>query len=99
MELFGKRARKDCSVADDSDKQVTSHPHSVLSARGEVPTSSYNNSFRSLGLNEWICDSVSSMGYKKPTDIQRSCIPAILSGRDVLACAETGSGEDIKYNR
>jgi ATP-dependent RNA helicase DDX49/DBP8 len=94
MELFGKRARKECSVADDSERQITSYPHTVSSARGEILTSSYNNSFRNLGLNDWICGSVSSMGYKKPTDIQRSCIPAILSGRDVLACAETGSGKD-----
>jgi len=97
MELYGKRVRKDSSIADDSDQHLEPHIQPVPSARDEVTTKSYN-SFHSLGLNDWICDSVSSMGYKKPTDIQKSCIPAILSGRDVLACAETGSGEDI-YNR
>lgn len=53
--------------------------------------------FKDLGLCDWICSSTQSVGYKYPTEIQRACIPAIISGRDVLACAETGSGKTAAF--
>jgi len=37
-----------------------------------------------------VCD---SLGMKKATPVQSACIPPILGGRDVVACAETGSGK------
>mmetsp|Transcript_7872 Transcript_7872/g.15938 ORF Transcript_7872/g.15938 Transcript_7872/m.15938 type:complete len:533 (-) Transcript_7872:17-1615(-) len=54
-------------------------------------------SFADIGLCDWLCQSTNFMGFKKPTDIQKSCIPAILQGRDVLACAETGSGKTAAF--
>ncbi len=37
------------------------------------------------------------MGFRKPTPIQQACIPAILSGRSVIGCAETGSGKTAAF--
>lgn len=54
-------------------------------------------SFKDVGLCDWICASTAAVGYKRPTDIQSACIPAILDGRDVLACAETGSGKTAAF--
>lgn len=54
-------------------------------------------SFKELGLCEWICNSTKAMGYKRPTPIQSQCIPAILNGRDVIGCAETGSGKTATF--
>ena len=57
----------------------------------EAPSSSSAKySFSDLGLCDWLCTSTYKMGFRKPTDIQKACIPAILEGRDVFACAETG---------
>ncbi len=40
---------------------------------------------------------MSSLGFTEPTPIQLAAIPAALTGRDVLACAETGSGKTAAY--
>ena len=55
------------------------------------------NSFSDLGLCEWVQNSCRSMGFKKPFPIQKSCIPAILAQRDVMGCAETGSGKTAAF--
>ena len=53
--------------------------------------------FAELGLCDWLCKSTSAMGFHRPFDIQRACIPAILAGKDVMGCAETGSGKTAAF--
>jgi len=51
------------------------------------------SSFENCGLSKWVCAGCKGMGFRKPFPIQAACIPAILSGKDVMGCAETGSGK------
>ncbi len=53
--------------------------------------------FESLGLSRELLSAVKARGYTDPTPIQSAAIPAILSGRDVLACAQTGSGKTAAF--
>ncbi|MBT5861035.1 MAG: DEAD/DEAH box helicase, partial [Alphaproteobacteria bacterium] len=49
--------------------------------------------FSELGLSPEILRSVEEAGYTEPTPIQRKSIPVVLQGRDVLGCAQTGTGK------
>lgn len=54
-------------------------------------------SFSSLGLNASILNALTEQGYKEPSPIQQKAIPAVLSGRDVLAAAQTGTGKTAAF--
>ena len=55
------------------------------------------NSFTSLDLIEPIQRALAEEGYKQPTPIQASAIPPLLEGRDVLGCAQTGTGKTAAF--
>src|SRR5262245_50766061 len=54
-------------------------------------------SFSDLGLSSELLRAVSEKGYSTPTPIQLQAIPAVLSGRDVLAGAQTGTGKTAAF--
>ncbi len=54
-------------------------------------------SFASLGLSDLIVRAVTEHGYTEPTPIQKSAIPAVLGGRDLLAGAQTGTGKTAGF--
>lgn len=54
-------------------------------------------SFRNLNLIDPILLSLAEEGYTEPTDIQYQAIPLILSGRDMVACAQTGTGKSATF--
>ena len=49
--------------------------------------------FKDLGLSNELLQSINEIGYKIPTEIQKKAIPYILIGRDILGCAQTGTGK------
>ena len=53
--------------------------------------------FDDLRLNKPLLDAVHSAGYETPTPIQAKAIPLILDGRDLLACAQTGTGKTAAF--
>ena len=54
-------------------------------------------SFEELGLSNDILRAVADAGYTVPTPIQREAIPYVLMGRDVLGCAQTGTGKTAGF--
>jgi len=53
--------------------------------------------FSELGLAPAQVSACESLGYNTPTPIQRQAIPIILGGRDVIGCAETGTGKTAAF--
>ena len=54
-------------------------------------------SFNNLQLIEPVLKALSIEGYTKPTPIQEKSIPAILEGKDLLGCAQTGTGKTAAF--
>lgn len=53
--------------------------------------------FEALGLSETLLAALRELGYDEPTPIQAQAIPAMLSGRDVIAQAQTGTGKTAAF--
>jgi ATP-dependent RNA helicase DeaD len=64
-----------------------------------VPTTRAPTSagFSGLGLADLLLKAVAALGYEEPTPIQSATIPLILSGRDLLAQAATGTGKTAAF--
>jgi len=54
-------------------------------------------SFASLNLIPELLRAVEAQGYTEPTPIQAKAIPAILEGRDIMGCAQTGTGKTASF--
>ncbi len=55
------------------------------------------NGFTDLGLSPEILRAIDDMGYRTPTPIQAQAIPTVLMARDVLGCAQTGTGKTASF--
>jgi ATP-dependent RNA helicase RhlE len=55
------------------------------------------NQFNELGLSAQLVNTLAKLGITEPTEIQRKTIPYAISGRDILASAETGSGKTAAF--
>jgi ATP-dependent RNA helicase RhlE len=56
-----------------------------------------DQSFSSLGLAETILSALERQGYETPTPIQSASIPSLLAGKDLLGCAQTGTGKTAAF--
>ena len=54
-------------------------------------------SFANLGLSDVLLESITQVGFKKPTPIQEAAIPALMQGQDIIGQAQTGSGKTAAF--
>ena len=71
-------------------------PNKSVVHKSSAPIASAQG-FTALGLSEQIVRAVAARGYTKPTPIQSQAIPVVLSGRDLLAGAQTGTGKTAGF--
>ncbi len=69
--------------------------------RGDTPSSPSisppRNQFAELGLDPALVRAVAQEGYSVPTPIQKGAIAPVLDGRDLLGCAQTGTGKTAAF--
>lgn len=58
---------------------------------------SVHTNFHALGLSEPLLQDLASAGFISPTPIQEQAIPPALAGRDVIGCAQTGTGKTAAF--
>ncbi len=66
-------------------------------APSSIPGNPALTTFASLGLAEPLLRALSACGYATPTPIQAQAIPALLTGRDLLGVAQTGTGKTAAF--
>jgi len=54
------------------------------------------DSFTDADISGVLKENIAKSHYEKPTPIQKWAIPVILSGRDLMGCAQTGSGKTVR---
>ena len=53
--------------------------------------------FDELDLEEAVLDGLDAMNFQDTTPVQELTIPVILEGKDIIACAQTGTGKTAAY--
>ncbi|XP_048483613.1 ATP-dependent RNA helicase vasa isoform X2 [Plutella xylostella] len=70
--------------------------HIAVKVSGENPPKPID-SFETAGLRKYVLDNILKSKYTKPTPIQKHAIPIITEGRDLMGCAQTGSGKTAAF--
>ena len=84
----------DATVSED---ETAPAPDSEDETETQQDSPAEENGFAALGLSEPILRAIAEMGYLTPTPIQAQAIPFVLMGRDVLGCAQTGTGKTASF--
>jgi ATP-dependent RNA helicase DDX49/DBP8 len=73
--------------------RVSDSKSSEIQLQGKEKTS-----FASINVAPWLVASLASMEIKRPTGIQKACIPEILKGRDCIGGSRTGTGKTVAFS-
>lgn len=63
----------------------------------EIGLRAEQSTFGALNVSPWLVGSLTTMAIRRPTAIQKACIPEILKGRDCIGGSRTGSGKTIAF--
>ena len=53
--------------------------------------------FLETGLTSELAQTIANLGYETPTPVQEQAIPLALQGKDIVACAQTGTGKTAAF--
>lgn len=89
--------RKAAGEAAPKPAAVKEIPREVVIGTGTTAPIDPHTTFDSLGVRPWLVQSLANMAIKRPTGIQKGCIPEILKGRDCIGGSRTGSGKTVAF--
>ncbi len=79
---------------NDEPTDTTQYQPDETAGEGSVPN---DDGFAALGLRDELLAALDDLGYEEPTPIQRETIPILLTGRDLLGQAATGTGKTAAF--
>ena len=82
---------------DDTDSDDTDTEAIVTEPTADEDVADAANGFAALGLRDELLAALDDLGYEEPTPIQRETIPLLLTGRDLLGQAATGTGKTAAF--
>jgi superfamily II DNA/RNA helicase len=85
------------SAAEPEDQETPPRDEADGDERVAEDAAAEADGFGPLGLSEPILRALHDKGYLRPTPIQAQAIPTVLMGRDVLGCAQTGTGKTAGF--
>merc|ERR1711939_154751 len=105
-----RKRRKVAPVEDDAPPIIAAEAPSRFKAKTQnnavekkiaesgisVPVD-HQTSFAALDVKPWLVGALEAMAIKRPTGIQKGCIPEILKGRDCIGGSRTGSGKTVAF--
>ena len=68
-----------------------------ITGPGHADISPLKHTFKDSQLSEQLLANLKTLGYKHPTPVQKCALPCILAGKDIMACAQTGSGKTAAF--
>lgn len=77
-------------ISDKEEQSISNHG-AILAPTDPQTT------FSALNVKPWLVGSLGAMAIKRPTGIQKYCIPEILKGRDCIGGSRTGSGKTVAF--
>lgn len=82
-------------IGGDGERRLDKYDIPVeVSGEGAPPPA---DGFEAAGLAEAVLRNVARCGYESPTPVQRYAFPIAMAGRDLMACAQTGSGKTAAF--
>ncbi|KAF4978370.1 hypothetical protein F66182_17355, partial [Fusarium sp. NRRL 66182] len=90
------RIKKKGDVSSVSNIPSAEEPVSSRDAR-DIGLQVTDSTFSTLNVAPWLVKSLSTLAIRRPTGIQKSCIPEILQGKDCIGGSRTGSGKTIAF--
>lgn len=96
MPTLSRIKKKGETPAQPANANTDTNPELIRDAM-EIGLQSAESSFKTLNVAPWLVGSLTTMAIRKPTAIQRACIPEILKGRDCIGGSRTGSGKTVAF--
>jgi len=101
---FGDRRNGHASALENEVVPLSAAPKIDYSMYDNIPVEVSGHGcpdpaerFADIELGRTLMENIKSIGYDKPTPVQKYSIPIVLAGRDLMACAQTGSGKTAAF--
>ncbi|KAI9592922.1 P-loop containing nucleoside triphosphate hydrolase protein [Syncephalis fuscata] len=81
----------------EAEEFRTQHRIRVYGTDIPRPFQAFSELEQQFEMAPFLVDNLTKLGFKQPTPVQMQCAPVTLNGRDVMACAPTGSGKTLSF--